>query len=196
MIDEPGAAVAALYPMRSRILRALSTPASAAMLGAQLDLPRQKVNYHLRTLESHGLVRVVEERRWGGIRERLFVATAASYVISPAALGSVAGDPERVSDRLSARYLIALGGRCVREVGALVRRAEREGKRLATLSLDTEVSFGSPAERAAFADELARAVSELVARYHDPSDRDARPHRIVLAAYPLPSDPQPPGAAQ
>jgi DNA-binding transcriptional ArsR family regulator len=187
VIDEPAAAVVALDPIRARLLAELAEPASAASLAERVGLARQKVNYHLRTLEAHGLVRVVEERRWGGLTERLLVATAASYVVSPGALGEVATDPGRTSDRLSARYLIALAARLVREVGELARRADRTGKRLATLALDTEIRFRSPDERAAFTDELAAAVTALVSRYHDASAPGGRPHRLVVAAHPLPN---------
>jgi DNA-binding transcriptional ArsR family regulator len=179
VIDDPAAAVVALDPMRARLLSELAEPASAASLAARVGLARQKVNYHLRTLEAHGLVRVAGERRWGGLTERLLVATAASYVVSPAALGEAATDPGRASDRLSARYLIALAARIVREVADLARRDGR----LATLAIDTEIRFRSPAERAAFADDLTAAVTTLVSRYHDP---DGRPHRLVVAAHPLP----------
>src|SRR5688572_33336722 len=123
VIDDPAAATIALEPVRSRLLAELAAPASAATLAARLGIARQKLNYHLRTLESHGLVRVAEERRWGGLTERLLVATAHSYVVSPAALGRAAADPSRTLDRLSAGYLIALAARVVREVGQLVKRA-------------------------------------------------------------------------
>ena len=187
VIDDPAAAVVALDPVRARLLAALSEPGSAAALAPRVGLTRQKVNYHLRALEAHGLVRQVEERRWGGLTERLFTATAASYVVSPGALGAAATDPARASDRLSARYLIALAARVVREVGELARRAEREDKRLATLALDTEIRFGSAAERAAFAGELGAAVTALASRYHDPA---GRAHRVVVAAHPLPDEPE------
>jgi DNA-binding transcriptional ArsR family regulator len=186
VIEEPAAAVVALDPVRARLLAELAEPASAATLAARVGLARQKVNYHLRTLESHGLVRVAEERRWGGLTERLLVATAASYVVSPAALGEAASDPGRSADRLSARYLIALAARIVREVGTLARRAERADKRLATLGLDAEIRFRSAAERTAFADELTSAVAALVSRYHDASAPGGRRHRLVVAAHPLP----------
>jgi DNA-binding transcriptional ArsR family regulator len=185
VIDDPAAAAVALEPVRARLLAQLSEPASAATVAARVGVPRQKVNYHLRTLEAHGLVRPAGERRWGGLTERLLVATAASYVVSPAALGEVASDPGRASDRLSARYLIALAARLVREVAGLARRAEAKGERLATLALDSEIRFRSPADRAAFADELTAAVSSLAARYHDES---GRPHRLGVAAHPLPEE--------
>jgi len=191
VIDDPAVATVALEPMRSRLLSELATPASAATLAMRVGLARQKVNYHLRALEAHGLVRLAEERQWGGLTERLLVATAASYVVSPSALGPVANDPNREVDRLSASYLIALGARVVREMGDLVRRAEESGKRLTTLAMDTEVRFRSPADRAAFSAELAEAITKLVSKYHDESAPGGRAHRLVVVAHPLPQKSQP-----
>jgi DNA-binding transcriptional ArsR family regulator len=186
VIEDPAAAMAALDPIRARLLAELAQPGSAASLASRVGLTRQKVNYHLRALESHGLVRPVEERRWGGLVERRVVATAASYVVSPAALGEVASDPARASDRLSARYLIALSARVVQEVGEILRASQAQGKHLATLGLDTEVRFRSPAERAAFTTELTQAISGLVARYHDATAPGGRAHRLILVSHPTP----------
>lgn len=186
VIDDPAAAVVALDPIRARLLAELGEPGSAASLANRVGLSRQKVNYHLRTLESHGLVRPVEERRWGGLVERRVVATATSYVVSPAAMGKAANDPARASDRLSARYLIALAARVVREVAELLRGSKEQGKHLATLALDTEVRFRSPAERATFTAELTDAIAGLVARYHDAAAPSGRAHRLILVAHPSP----------
>ncbi len=185
VIEDPAAAAVAMEPMRSRLLSELAAPTSAATLALRVGLARQKVNYHLRALESHGLVRLAEERKWGGLTERLLVATAASYVISPRALGPVAVDPDRDVDRLSASYLIALGARVVREVAELVRRATASGKRLATLAVDTEVRFASPSDRADFSQELTEAIARLVSKYHDESAPGGRMHRLVIVAHPL-----------
>ena len=190
VIDDPAAATVAREPARSRLLAELASPASAATLAARLGIPRQQVNYHLRALEAHGLVRVAGRRQWGGLTERLLVATAAAYVVSPTALGPAATDPDRGGDRLSASYLIALAARVVREVGELVRRSREAEQRLPTLSIDAEVRFRSPAERAAFTQELTRAVTGLVARYHDASAPGGRPHRLVVLAHPLPRAPR------
>src|SRR5690242_5993251 len=191
VIDDPAAATVALEPMRSRLLSELAAPASAATLATRVGLARQKVNYHLRALEAHGLVRLDEKRKWGGLTERLLVATAASYVVSPRALGPVASDPDREVDRLSASYLIALGARIVREVADLVRRAQKAGKRLATLAVDTEVRFRSPTDRAAFSHELAETIAKLVSKYHDASAPGGRAHRLVVVAHPLPKPSHP-----
>jgi DNA-binding transcriptional ArsR family regulator len=188
VIADPDAAVSALDPVRSRLLAELTEPASAATLASRVGIARQKVNYHLRALEDHKLVVIAGERQWGGLRERLLVATAASYVVSPGALGPVAADPGRANDRLSASYLIALAARAVREVGELWTVARAKNKRLATLSMDTAIRFRSPDDRAAFTEELTEAVTSLVAKYHDETDARGRSYRLVVAAYPKPKE--------
>ncbi len=186
VIDDAEVAASMLAPARRRILAALVEPGSATTVARGLGLPRQQVNYHLRALEAQGLVELVEERPRRGLTERVVRATAASYVVSPVALGELAADPSRV-DRLSAAYVIALGARLVGEVAALVRGADRAGQGLATLGLDTEIRFASAADRAAFTRELAAAVTGLVERYHDESAPRGRWHRLVVAAHPRPN---------
>jgi len=47
--------------------------------------------------------------------------------------------------------------------------------------------FAGAAARAAFADELTRAVTALVATHHVAG---GSPHRLVVAAHPIPKEPQ------
>lgn len=185
MIDKPAVAVAALDPVRAKVLAALAEPGSATTLASALGESRQKINYHLRTLENHGLVRLLEERPRRGLTERVVLASARSYVLSPTVLGENAADPAR-TDRLSSRYLIAVAARLVREVAALARSAEKARRPLATLSIDTEIRFGSAAARAAFTEELSAAVTGLAALYHDETTPGGRWHRVVVAAHPRP----------
>lgn len=186
VIQDPTAATVALEPIRSRLLAELNEPASAASVAARVGLTRQKANYHLNALQAHQLVREAGQRKWGGITERLFVASAASYVVAPGAMGAVASDPRKNVDRLSAGYLIALAARVVQEVSDLARRASAAGKGLATLSIDTEIRFRSAEERAAFTNDLTQAVNTLVARYHNASAPGGRAHRLVIVAHPVP----------
>jgi DNA-binding transcriptional ArsR family regulator len=185
VIEDAAVAVAALDPVRAAVLAALAEPGSATTVARQLGLPRQKVNYHLRNLEEHGLLELVEQRPRRGLTERVLQATARGYVVSPGALGRSGADPAR-TDRLSTRYLIAVAARLVREVGLLARRAEAAGRPLATLTLDAEIRFASAADRAAFTAKLTDAVTALIAQYHDQAAPGGRPHRLIVAAHPLP----------
>ncbi len=184
VIEDPAAAEACLDPVRARLLAELTQPGSASTLATKVGLARQKVNYHLHALERHGLVELVEERRKGNMTERVMRATAASYVISPAALSAVAPDPDRSPDQLSAMWLVALAARLVREVGELTGRAKRARRPLATFGIDAEVRFASAADRAAFAAELSEAVERLVSKYHDGLAAGGRKHRLLVALHP------------
>jgi DNA-binding transcriptional ArsR family regulator len=184
VIAEAEAARSALDPVRARLLATLAEPASASTASKKVGLSRQKTNYHLRELEQYGLVELVEERRRGNMIERVLRASAAAFVISPAVLAELAPDPGRSPDQASARWLLALAARLLREMGELVRGARAAGKPLATFAIDGEVRFASAAERAAFADELGLAVRDLVAKYHDEKAPGGRRHRLVIALHP------------
>jgi DNA-binding transcriptional ArsR family regulator len=184
VIEDRAAAEISLDPIRARLLAELTQPGSATTLAARLGLARQKVNYHLRALEHHGLVELVEERRKGNMTERVMRAAAAAYVISPAALTAFAPDPDRAPDQLSAMWLLALAARLVKEMGELMGRARRAGRPLATFAIDTEVRFASASDRAAFAAELAQAVEALASKYHDEFAARGRRHRLIVALHP------------
>lgn len=182
VLDEPAAVEVALDPIRASVLEALGEPGSAATVAAAVGLTRQKVNYHLKMLEAHGLVEPAETRTWGGITERIVRRSARRLVVSPDVLQPVETDPNEIADRLSAAYLIAVNARAVSELGAIAREAASD-VRLPTLTVDTVIGFASPADRAAFSAELQAAVAALAAKYHHD---DGRPHRVTVSSYPRP----------
>lgn len=185
LLTDTEQAAALLQPLRLRLVEMLAEPDTAAGLARRLDMPRQLVNYHLRQLEAQDLVELVEERRQGTRTERLLRARAHSYVIAPEALGALAADPERLSDRFSASYLIAVAARVMRQVGAALRKAESQKKRVATLTMLTQVRFRSARDRNAFAEEIASEVSRIVAKYHDDKAQGGRRFELALGVYPV-----------
>jgi DNA-binding transcriptional ArsR family regulator len=175
---------AMLKPVRLRILHELRAPGSASTVARTLEMPRQKVNYHLRELEKAGLLEEIEQRRAGNCIERIVRAKATHYLVHPELLGNLAGDPETIQDRFSAAYLVALAAQTIRDIAAVQERAEKSGKRIATMSLQAEVRFASAADRHAFANDLADAVARVVAKYHDENAENGRAYRVVVGAYP------------
>jgi DNA-binding transcriptional ArsR family regulator len=188
VVRSPESAAALLDPARQTLLAHLREPDSATGLARRLRLPRQRINYHLRVLEDAGLVELVEERRKGNCLERVVRATARSFLISPEALGELGPTPETAADRLSSAYLIAAAGKTIRDVGALEARARREKKRVATLTLETEVRLASAESRAAFAEELTEAVARITTKYHDDRTPGGRRFRVLAAVHPISSD--------
>jgi DNA-binding transcriptional ArsR family regulator len=187
VVRSPASAAALLDTTRQQLLAHLREPDSATGLARRLKLPRQRINYHLKVLEGAGLVEMVEERRKGNCLERIVRATARAFIISPEALGELGPSAEMAADRLSSAYLIAAAGRIIRDLAALEDKAKREGKRVATLTLEAEVRFADAGARARFAEELAEAVARLAARYHDDRAPGGRRFRLLAAVHPAPA---------
>jgi DNA-binding transcriptional ArsR family regulator len=161
----------------------MGEPTTAASLAKRLGLPRQRVSYHLHELEKAGVIRFVEERKKGNCVERRYVATAASYLLDPGLLGPLAADPERIDDRQSSAYLIAVAARAIRELAELRGRADAAGRGVPTISVVSEVRFTSSADRNAFAEELANVVEQLVREYSTPSEV-GRLFKLFVGGYP------------
>lgn len=186
VIEEADRAVAMLQPGRRELLALCAEPQSATALAERTGAPRQRINYHLQQLEKRGLLQVVSERRRGSVVERIYRRSGERYALSAQALGPLGATPEAVGDRFSSAFQIAVASRAVGELGALQRGAETAGKRLATLTLDSEVRFATPLARHAFATELSEAVAALVAKYHDGTTAEGRSFRLYVGSYPKP----------
>jgi DNA-binding transcriptional ArsR family regulator len=184
VIETPDIAVSALKGTRRALLNALAEPDSAAGVARRLGIPRQRVNYHLRVLERSGLLECVEERRKGNCTERILQASAKTFIISPSALGPLAASPDLAGDHLSASYAVAVAARTVAEVSAADTRARASSKRVATLTIDSEIRFASADTRARFADELSALITSLVMKYHDDAAEGGRRFRLVTMIYP------------
>src|SRR5271155_1068663 len=150
-VSEMPRAAALLHPLRLRILDALREPDSASGLARRLRLPRQKVNYHVRELaRAHFLERAGQRRRRNMV-ERRFRTTARNYVLSPDLLGRLGLPREQAEDAFSVAALLGLMARGQSELGRASREASEKGKRLATLSVSSELRFESAEQRARFA---------------------------------------------
>jgi DNA-binding transcriptional ArsR family regulator len=147
-------------PMRQRILRTLYTPMSVAELGDELDESPNRLYYHVRLLEQHGLIVVAEERRAGSNLERLYGRAATRYELAPDLIDEGTRLAAPVADDFMGRLLD-------RFARLLVNRDEPDQLRLVL----TEVKQISPAR----ADELAERLETLLHEYlgpDAPGDKD------------------------
>ena len=198
LLDQPDRLRLALSPLRRRLLERLRAPASATELGAELAIGRQRVNYHLRALEAAGLVELVEERQRRGCVERILAARAQAFVVDPSVMTARAAGPVTpgVQDRFAAAHLVDTAAATVRDVARMQSRADREGTRLLTFTIETEIACPTPAHLERFTTALAAFVARR-ARTFARSAGGGRRYRVVLSGYPAPrqSAPSSHGAA-
>jgi DNA-binding transcriptional ArsR family regulator len=188
VIEKASSVAAILSPLRREVLNRLhSQPDSASGLARRMGLTRQKLNYHVRTLEREGFLELAGEQKRRGCVERIFRSTARAYLIRPDLVGSLGSEPAEFRDRFSSACLINLAARTLRDVALLRRGAAQAGKRLATFALQVDVQFRTPADRAAFAEELTETVARLAARYQDDSAA-SRSYRFLLGGHPVVRD--------
>jgi DNA-binding transcriptional ArsR family regulator len=190
-VASPKRASALLNPLRARILALSREPSSASTLARQLGLPRQRVNYHVRTLERAGFLRPAGRARRGNMIEQRYVATARAFVLSPAVLGPVAADWRDIGDTASAAYLLALAEQMRADIERAQAEAQADDQRISTICLKSQFRFETAAQRTEFAAAVREAVIGAIARHSSANRLEngrpgrGKPFRLVLACYPV-----------
>ncbi|OEO31547.1 hypothetical protein VW23_015835 [Devosia insulae DS-56] len=180
LIEDATKARQAMTPLRLKLLVLLREPGSAATLAVALELPRQKVGYHLHALEKAGLVMPAGTRQRRGFTERLFVARAGSFVVDP----SIFGVPPAVEkqDRFAAEHLVARSAETVREVTRMQAAAADEGVRLLTFTIEADIGFAAPQDIEAFAERLTAMVAGLAEEFAPKGE--GRRYRVMIGGHP------------
>jgi DNA-binding transcriptional ArsR family regulator len=184
-VDDPETLQALSHPTRVAILEALREPASAAAVARTIGQPRQRVNYHLKELETAGLVARTGEERTGNFVATLYRAVARTFVVSPKVAWADGRRIDALRNHHSLETLVQLGERLQSDAAELLDRAAFDGEQIASASVTADVRFASEEERAAFMNDYLRAVRELLEKY---GSKRGEPYRAALAVYPRGSD--------
>jgi DNA-binding transcriptional ArsR family regulator len=98
-------------PLRLRLLFETTYAARTVKeLAALLDVPQTRLYYHVKLLERHGLLHVVERRMVSGIEERRYRSSANGFTVEPSLLSEAVGSGllDAVFDLTSAELGVAL----------------------------------------------------------------------------------------
>jgi hypothetical protein len=189
LVDAPDALRTALPPLRRRLLERLREPASAVVVAGEFGLPRQRVNYHLRTLEAAGFLELVETRARRGCTERVLRTSAHAFIVDPQVMAPVpAAGARRAAarqDRFAAETLVNAASAVVRDVSRMQSRAGEQDVRLLTCAIEAEVRLASPADFARLSALLATLVARAVADVG--VAEGGRSYHVVVGAHPTPS---------
>lgn len=193
-VRDPTRAAVLLTPLRLEILDRAREARSASDIADELELPRQRVNYHVKELARAGFLQKAGRTRRRNFYEQRYRASARSYLLAPEVLGPVAAGLAAPEDRASAAYLLATTARLQDDLCRAAEQAAAEGKRLATLTLDADLRFESAGQRDRFTRALRDAVAGVIAEHASPAVGAAgepgpgRPYRLVVGCHPVPWD--------
>ena len=183
IVDDAAKARMALSPLRRELLERLSAPASASELGEQMNITRQKLGYHLKQLETAGLIFVAEERQRRGFVEKRYQSRAEALVFDPQIMGNTDQRQNNIMDRYASEHLIQSASAVIRDVTRMRAEADRSEKRLLTFTIEADVGFARPADVESFTEQLAQSVL-TIARQFDCDDSTSRPYRLTICGHP------------
>lgn len=175
VVDDPDTVVDNLGGFRRRLLELLDEPDSATGLARRLGTSRQKVNYHLRTLEEAGFVELAEVRQRRGLSERLVRRVADVVVVDPLAFDT-SGLARQ--DVVGVSGVVATATDLIRHAAEVTSAASDRGARLAASAVDTEIRLETPAALRSLLEDLAA----LLARYDSETGLVVRVANLVLPA--------------
>ena len=183
-VEVAGQAGALLHPLRIEVLKKLAEPRSCPELAKELGETSQKIYYHVKILESAGLIDKVEERRVRGIMEGLYRARAKSYWLSPSLVGKVGG-AERARDQMSLGFLLSLAEEIHADVARLGERTS-EGEAVPSLGLSLRIELENADARARFLEELQETFQGVVKKYAAKDSTEGQGFQVSLVCYPRP----------
>lgn len=184
-IHERDRAQALLAPLRLELVELAATPISASEAATRLGLPRQRVNYHVRELARHHFLARAGTRKKRNMTEQLYRSVARSFLFAPDLLGPLAAKLPDATSAVSAAELLRLSTTMQSDLIDVMERAGNEGKKIATLSLQSDFAFSTAEQRADFAAALESAIRDVIARHTEPVGTPAsNPFRLVIGCYP------------
>lgn len=184
-IELPEQAMVLLNPLRGQILAQLMEPASAAEVARQLGETAQRINYHLKALEKAGLVRKTGTRQVRNLVEVLYRAVAKTFVLAE----SLSMKPEtmqKMKDQSSLAHLITASERMKKDVLLLMEQSDAD-EIVPSAAMQLQVNLTDERQRAAFVEEYAALVQQLVERYGCSPEGSSLYH-VMLAVYPKPQE--------
>lgn len=157
VLDDPDQVVETLSAFRRQILDVLSgDPASATQIARNLGTTRQRVNYHLKALESAGLVELHEERQRRGLTERVMRTSAEVFLVDPSVFDS--GRLTR-RDVAGVSAVVSVATDLIRQATVISARAGERDERVAAATLDTHIRVRSPSALRSMLDEIGAVIA-------------------------------------
>jgi DNA-binding transcriptional ArsR family regulator len=148
---------ALISPQRLQLAEILAIPRSAKEAAEELGVPVTRLYYHLNSMLEQGLVRVVDERPRGALKERVFQVAGKAIRPSKAFLDRYGSEGVAEVSALAFRHAETRFGRAAK--AGLVGLEQPDGPRTGTIGLS---NLTLTPERL---DELVRRIEALLEEF-------------------------------
>ncbi len=178
---------ALVHPVRRQMLAELAEPASPSEVAKRLGIAAQAANYHVRALETAGLVRQIDTRQVRNLLEHRFRAVARSFTLSTA-LPLTDAQRLRLQGDVALQQLVRAGDSIREDALRLLEAPEASGGHNA-VALELDVELPSATDREAFVRALSEAIRTAAAPFRAVRTRGThhvyRTHVAIYPAAPL-----------
>ena len=121
---------------------------------------------------------LVDTRAQRGLTEKLYQVTPRVYAQAPATLVL-----EQDQNTFSFSRLVNILAYALTTL-ARIRTLAKPKQKIATLALDAQLHFASPAQRKAFTEDLLDAIETVVHKHQQTPSDSSRSFRLVVGAFP------------
>jgi len=169
-------------PARQRIMQHIAhEPQTAQQIADTLDVPFTRLYYHIRLLEKHGIIQLVETKLGAGaIEEKYYQITARQFVVDRRLL--TVGDVDKRTEALS-----IILDTVFEPNSALIRESVDSGLIDLNVNIPHEDAFLARRGTLTFNAEQARQFQtdliNLLTRYQDMPTEEGNPYNFVISMF-------------
>jgi DNA-binding transcriptional ArsR family regulator len=167
-------------PMRMRIIELLGEARAAKDLARLLGVPKTRLYYHLTMLERHGLIRVADERRIGGVIEKRYLVVAENITVSRSLLLADAPGHLDAADAMVDSIFKTATDALRRALGAGTIKLEDTAPKPSQLVLMHSLCEFTDAQAQRFHEALTQAIA-LIKETDDETGAPTKPYALTIA---------------
>ena len=174
-------------PLRRQILElAQLEPMTTKQIAEALEAAPSKIYYHVRLLEKHGLIKVVETRMIANMVENLYQTAATSIKVNPNLLLSPAGESSPAFDQLIVDLFDEAKLQVRRSIQARLIRLDTSEAEHPGLA-NAHFSYTQANLRAEKAPEFRKRLRELLEEFDALDEQEAKEgefYSLIVGFYP------------
>lgn len=171
-------------PLRMQIIELMGNqPRTVKQIATQLEMTPNKLYYHIKLLDDHGLIRVVETRLVSGIVEKHYQTTAKEISVADGLLSISKPEGEQEIQALISSILDGTKADFKRSLQARAGEDLEESERYCS-NVTREKAKLTPEQAKAICEKLVELVKEFESYHNDENEENCQTFALTTLFYP------------